>query len=80
MVQTTRNSREQTGIGMGSLEIDTIRKMGRDLRDLMGEEVEMRIMEIGDTRNLAGPGSDGISFRLELSVIFVATSVNRTLH
>lgn len=63
MAQTTRDLREQTGIVMGR-EIDTISKMGRELRDLMEEEVGMMIMEIGETRNLAGPCSDGFLFFL----------------
>lgn len=56
-VRTTRNSRDQTGIVMGR-EIDTISKMGRELADIMEEEVKMRITEIEETTNLAGCSSD----------------------
>lgn len=59
MVQMIRDSREQTIIGMGR-KIDTISKMDRDLPDIMEEEVTMRIMEIDETRNLAGRVHDGI--------------------
>lgn len=60
-VRTTRNSRDQTGTVMGR-EIDTISKMGRELADIMEEEVKMRITEIEETRNLAGLSSDIINF------------------
>lgn len=63
MVQTTRNSRDQTGIVMGR-EIDIISKMGRELPGIMEEEVKMRTMEIEETKNLAGRSSEGIIFCL----------------
>lgn len=73
MVQMTRDSREQTIIGMGR-KIDTISKMGRDLQDIMEEEVTMRIMEIDETRNLAGHAHDGIMFHLQ-PITLVAASI-----
>lgn len=70
MVRMTRDLREKsgTGIKMGR-KIDIKSKTGRQLQDIMEEEAKMRIMEIGETRILAG--CDGIIFLLEFAFVLV---------